>query len=70
METDTTQQLLALIERETGVLATEQTAIESLGIDSLDFISLIQAIQQEIGPVRRNLAVTAVTVSDLLAAIG
>jgi acyl carrier protein len=64
------EKLIALIERETGVPVTETTLIENLGIDSLDFIALIQDIKYEIGPVSLDKATNANTVGDLLAAIG
>ena len=38
-----------IIERETGVQATNSTTIEELALDSLDLISLFMAIEQEAG---------------------
>lgn len=64
------EKLIALIESETGVAnVTESTPIEALGVDSLDYISLIQTIRSDIGTVSIDKATSAQTVGDLMAAI-
>ena len=43
-----TEDLLALIQHETGKTGVELDAdLDSLGIDSLDFVSLMQAIEEK-----------------------
>jgi len=43
-----TEDLLALIQQETGKTGVELDAdLDSLGIDSLDFVSLMQAIEEK-----------------------
>lgn len=62
------QQFLELIYQETGVLATMDTLIEKLGIDSLEFLSLLQVLRQQ-GNVMEQRAIEANTVRDLFAAV-
>jgi len=62
--------LIELIKEETGCVVDPSTQIDSLGIDSLDFIALVQAIRSEIGPLDLNKAAAAMTVGDLLKVIG
>jgi acyl carrier protein len=64
------EKLIALIEEEVGATGvTESTLIEALGIDSLDFIALLQAIRADIGPISIDAATSASTVGDLIAAV-
>lgn len=64
------EKLISIIEREndcTGV--TESSTFESLGLDSLDFILIINEIRNEIGPISDADARKCETVGDLLRAI-
>jgi len=64
------EKLLLLIRNETGVMdATDDTTIEALGVDSLDFICLLQAIRDKFGPISTETATEARTVGDLIAAV-
>lgn len=62
--------LIQLIERETGILTNLGTPIESLDIDSLEFICLIQSIREELGPIELKKAVDAHTIGELMLSIG
>lgn len=63
------EKLLLLIRNETGVMdATDDTPIEALGIDSLDFVSLLQALRS-LGKIDTRSAVEARTVGDIIAAV-
>lgn len=42
-------QICAVIERETGQAVTPATPIESLGVDSLEFVNLLLELSNEIG---------------------
>ncbi len=65
------EKLIALIESETGFKgAMDSTPIDALGIDSLDFICLLQMIRVELGPISNDAATSAQTVGDLIAAVG
>ena len=67
METNSTQQLLGLIEEETGVVGiTPDMTFEQIGMDSLDYVLLIQEIRQKIGPLTTKQAQSCAKVSDLL----
>lgn len=44
-----TEDLLALVKEETGKEAELDSSIESLGVDSLEFISLMQAVELKFG---------------------
>lgn len=43
------ERLLSLIDRETGKTATLESTFEALNVDSLEFVSLMQAIEEEFG---------------------
>lgn len=43
--TSTTKRLLEIVEDESGSSATAETALDSLGLDSLDYLSLILRIE-------------------------
>ena len=67
METNSTQQLLGLIEEETGVVGiTPDMTFEQIGMDSLDYVLLIQEIRQKIGPLTTKQAQSCTKVGDLL----
>jgi acyl carrier protein len=40
--------LIPLIEQETGQSVTEETSLSEMGLDSLEFVSLLQAISEKI----------------------
>lgn len=70
METNTTYSLLIdLISQETGVSVeqiSETTKLEDLGIDSLDFVDLMQAISEKFKPIAQEKYAEVNTVGDLL----
>lgn len=45
----TSEQVCAVIERETGQAVTEETPMDSLGVDSLEFIDLLLTLEDESG---------------------
>jgi acyl carrier protein len=64
------EKILLLIRRETGIEdVTDSTRIEALGIDSLEFVSILQEIRNRIGKVSTKDAVEAGTVGELIAAV-
>ena len=69
VETNHTGSVLALIERELDLKVTPETVLETLSIDSLDFVALIQCIRAEIGKLPTAAVQKARTVADLIAAI-
>lgn len=69
METNTTELLLDLIKQELDVDAAPDMTFEELGMDSLDFVLLVQEIRDKIGPITDAQARRCTTVSDLLAVL-
>lgn len=69
MEENRTNRVLALIERDTELKVTPDTLLETLSIDSLEFVCLIQSIRHEIGSLPTVAVQHARTVGDLIAAI-
>lgn len=68
METYLSNKLLDLIREESGVeVIKPNMTFEELGMDSLDFILLIQEVRDQIGPVTRQQAQECIKVSELLA---
>jgi acyl carrier protein len=67
VETNTIDELLNLIREELGIedVRPEHT-FEELGMDSLDFILMIQEIRDRIGPITRQQAQECRKVSDLM----
>lgn len=45
----TQERLLSLIDREVGKPATLESTFEALSVDSLEFVCLMQAIEEEFG---------------------
>ena len=67
MEKNTTHELLVLIERETGKTASLDTKIRDLGIDSLDFLSLIVEVQSQFKMTISDRQIAQIqTIGDLL----
>lgn len=67
---DIAQRVIDVVEGETGRTdITVETRIDSLGMDSLDFLEFIQCIREEIGPVTTNQMVNAETVGDIIRAV-
>lgn len=68
METNTASRVLALIEKETGIVATESDTLNELVTDSLEKISLVQSFEEEF---KRELSDEEIeklfTVADLIA---
>lgn len=46
METDRTHELLALVLEETGKIADPDTRLDSLDLDSLDFLELVNSFEK------------------------
>jgi acyl carrier protein len=73
METDTTQLvLIRLFAEEFDIDEAELspgTEIDSLDIDSLDFLCLLTRVREEIGPIETRVAVTKKTIGELADAI-
>ena len=68
METSVAKQLLEIIEEETCTQnVTPDMTFEQLGMDSLDFICLINAICEKVGAITRAEAIKLKTVGDILA---
>jgi len=67
VEKNTAHELLVLIERETGKTASLDTKIQDLGIDSLDFLSLIVEIQAQFKMTISDRQIAQIqTIGDLL----
>ena len=67
MEKNTAHELLVLIERETGKTASLDTKIQDLGIDSLDFLSLIVEVQSQFKVTISDRQIAQIqTIGDLL----
>jgi acyl carrier protein len=61
------EKLIALIQNELGdIEVTEKSTFVELGMDSLDYVLLIQEIRSEIGGISDEAARKALTVGDLL----
>lgn len=45
----TKEEILSIIEQETDQKCTEETSLEELGVDSLELLNLLQAIEQHAG---------------------
>lgn len=59
--------ILSIIERETGQAVTEETTLETLALDSLELIELLQAIENGTGAVVPDSAFGDLqTVGDIL----
>ena len=73
MEANTSQQLLIhLFAEEFDIDEAQlspQTEIDSLDIDSLDFLCLLTRVRDEIGPIDTRIAVTKKTIGELARAI-
>jgi acyl carrier protein len=64
------RRIYELLERETGATnVSESTTLASLGIDSLEFVSLMQCISNEIKKIPESRYHALDTVGDLIAAI-
>ena len=63
------EQLFAVIEEEMGIRPTEDMTFADLGMDSLDFMCLIQEIRLKVGPITRQQAQSCLSVSDLIAVL-
>jgi acyl carrier protein len=70
METNTTNELLELIESETGKAVTPETRIDELGIDSLEFVCLMQSIEEKFKAIPEVEWSKLDTVGDILKALG
>jgi len=67
VEKNTAHELLVLIERETGKTASLDTKIQDLGIDSLDFLSLIVEVQSQFKVTISDRQIAQIqTIGDLL----
>ena len=63
------QDILSVIEQQTGHKVDSDTPIDSLGLDSLDFIDLLLAIERETGVVVPDSKVADIhTIADILKA--
>jgi acyl carrier protein len=64
------EKVLSVVSRETGVgELTAETSIDSLGIDSLEFVSLLLEIEKELGKNSDDEKVSGVeTIGDLIKA--
>lgn len=69
METCVTSEFLAFVSEETGIPCDEATAIDVLGLDSLDFLSLLQSIGEKFKEVPDAKIAGLNTVGDILKAI-
>ena len=61
--------LIAVVSEETGIPVEQlslSTKIEALGVDSLEFIVLIRALEEQFGKLNEQDVVRAQTVGDLL----
>lgn len=66
------EQVIAIVARECGKMpeeVTPETDIESLGMDSLEFLSLLICVRDEVGEVTDDVAAKLQTVGDLAAAV-
>lgn len=63
------ERLLSLIDRETGKTATLESSFEDLGLDSLELVSLLQAVDEEFGGDVLDKITDIQTVGDILKAI-
>lgn len=70
MEANRTEQLLGIIKEEFEQEVTASTTFEQMGIDSLDYLLLLQQVKKKIGPVVDEKAMTCNTVGELLSVIG
>lgn len=48
---------------------TAASRLDEIGIDSLEFVSLIQRIEEEFGPLPKEMKLKIETVQDLIAAV-
>jgi len=66
----TLEKVLSIVSRETGAgKLTAETSIDSLGLDSLEFVSLLQEIEKELGKNPDDEKVLGVeTIGDLIKA--
>ncbi len=73
MEKNTAEQLLIRIFAEEGgaegAQLSPETEIDSLDIDSLDFLCILTRVRDEIGPIDTRIAVTKKTIGELAQAI-
>lgn len=65
----TQERLLSLIDRETGKAATLESTFDDLGLDSLDLVSLLQAVDEEFGGNVLDKITDIHAVGDILKAI-
>jgi acyl carrier protein len=64
------EKLLDLIQDETGIASiSEAMPLEDLGMDSLEFLDLLELIRKKIGRVDTGKATEANTVGELMAAV-
>lgn len=69
METNRTDELLKLVEEASGVSVASikpESTFEELGMDSLDFILLVNELRQYVGPITQAEAARCEKVSDLI----
>jgi acyl carrier protein len=68
MDTDTTRKLLAIVSEVSGSeeQVTLEHTFEKLGMDSLDFILMIQQVREKIGTISDADAARCETVGDLI----
>ena len=69
MEEGSSISVLEFISEEVGRTVTAETRIEDLGIDSLDFISLIQSIGEKFKEIPDSEFVKLNTVGDIVKAV-
>lgn len=64
------KKIIEIIESECAVEnITEQTPIEALGLDSLDYIHLLNSIRFGVGNISVDMATSAQTVGELIQAV-
>ena len=69
METNRTSRVLEIVVREVGVESVQPaTSFAELGIDSLELVSILQAVESECGPIRRD--AMPQTIAELEALVG
>lgn len=65
------EKLISLIEEQTEFRPIlEETTFAQMGLDSLDFLLLLQEIRDQIGPVTDAQAIRAQKLGDLMVAVG
>ena len=69
METNAADELLKVIQDETGLRAELNTPVDDLGLDSLEFVDLMMVISAKIKPVPEAIWAKFDTVADIAEAL-